>query len=125
MLGRTSWISTRAGLDLGGGVMRLAPNSLGVHPQVNLGRSSGILLHLTSLPGGKLGRAGYEFVDWLVSAGQSWWQILPVGPPDRHGSPYTPDSVFAASPAFLAEPDAPVSAAELDSFRARERFWIE
>ena len=74
---------------------------------VNLPRSSGILLHVTSLPGGRLGTAAYSFVDWLAAAGQSWWQVLPLGPPDRSGSPYTSSSAFAGWPGLLAEPEAP------------------
>ncbi|HEY4349014.1 MAG TPA: 4-alpha-glucanotransferase [Gaiellaceae bacterium] len=94
-------------------------------PQANLSRSSGILHHLTSFPGGRLGPAAYEFVDWLAAAGQSWWQILPLGPPDRHGSPYTADSVFAASPALLADTAAPVARDEEAAFRLRNAFWID
>ena len=45
---------------------------------------SGVQLHLTSLPGGRLGREAYRFVDWLAAAGQTWWQVLPLGPPDRY-----------------------------------------
>ena len=71
---------------------------------MNLPRSSGILLHVTSLPGGRLGTAAYGFVDWLAAAGQSWWQVLPLGPPDRSGSPYTSSSAFAGWPGLLAEP---------------------
>ena len=57
-------------------------------PDVNdTPRSSGILLHLTSLPGGRLGDEAYRFADWLAEAGQSWWQLLPLGPPDRYRSP--------------------------------------
>jgi 4-alpha-glucanotransferase len=92
---------------------------------VNLPRSSGILLHVTSLPGGRLGSAAYRFVDWLAAAGQSWWQVLPLGPPDRSGSPYTSSSAFAGWPGLLATPDASVSAAELDAFRAAHAFWID
>ena len=44
--------------------------------------SSGVLLHPTSLPGGRLGEPP-AFVDWLAAAGQSWWQVLPLGPPGR------------------------------------------
>jgi 4-alpha-glucanotransferase len=84
-----------------------------------------VLLHLTSLPGGKLGTPAFEFVDWLASAGQSWWQMLPVGPPDRNGSPYWPQSVFAGWRGFLAEPDARVSGDEITAFRERHRFWLE
>src|SRR6516225_1530961 len=79
-------------------------------------RSSGILLHPTSLPSGKLDREAYRFVDWLAAARQSWWQVLPLGPPDEHGSPYRAASAFACSPAVLADPHAAVNAAEVDDF---------
>src|ERR1700722_6664218 len=87
-------------------------------------RSSGIQLHLTSLPGGGLGAEAFRFVDWLAAAGQSWWQLLPLGPPDRYRSPYKAHSAFAAWPGLLANRRAPVSAAELVEFRERESFWI-
>jgi 4-alpha-glucanotransferase len=86
-------------------------------------RSSGVQLHITSLPGGRLGREAYRFVDWLADAGQTWWQVLPLGPPDRYGSPYKSRSAFAAWPGLLADPRAPVSAAEIAEFRERESFW--
>ena len=89
-----------------------------------LPRSSGVQLHITSLPGGRLGPDAFRFVDWLATAGQSWWQMLPLGPPDRHRSPYKAHSAFAAWPALLANRRAPVSAAELVEFREREAFWI-
>ena len=88
-------------------------------------RSSGLLLHVTSLPGGTLGPDAYEFVDWLEAAGQSWWQVLPLNPPDAFGSPYTSSSVFAAWSGLLAEPGAPVSREELRQFRRRHAYWIE
>jgi 4-alpha-glucanotransferase len=91
---------------------------------INLQRSSGVQLHLSSLPGGTLGPEAYKFADWLASAGQSWWQVLPVGPPDRRRSPYKSRSAFAAWPGLLASPQAPVSAAEISDFRSREAFWI-
>ena len=69
---------------------------------IELPRSSGVQLHLTSLPGGRLGPEAYRFVDWLAAAGQTWWQVLPLGPPDRYGSPYKARSAFAAWPGFLA-----------------------
>ena len=86
-------------------------------------RASGVLLHITSLPGGRLGRPAYEFVDWLVDAGQSWWQVLPLNPPDAFGSPYTSSSAFAGWRGLLAKPDAPVSAAEIRQFKARHAYW--
>ena len=90
---------------------------------MELSRSSGVLLHPTSLPGGRLGEEAYRFVDWLAEAGQSWWEVLPLGPPDEHGSPYRARSAFAGSTALLAEPRAPVSADEVDDFVARHAYW--
>lgn len=87
-------------------------------------RSSGVQLHITSLPGGRLGAEAYRFVDWLAAAGQSWWQVLPLGPPDRYRSPYKSSSAFAAWRGLLADPRAPVSASETDEFRERHAFWI-
>ena len=88
-------------------------------------RSSGVQLHPTSLPGGRLGDEAYRFVDWLAAAGQTWWQTLPLGPPGEGGSPYKSPSAFAASPALLGDPGAPVAADELAAFRERERYWVE
>jgi 4-alpha-glucanotransferase len=86
-------------------------------------RSSGVLLHPTSLPGGRLGEEAYRFVDWLAEAGQSWWQVLPLGPPDEYGSPYRGRSAFAGSTGLLAEPRAEVSPEELESFVSRHPYW--
>jgi 4-alpha-glucanotransferase len=91
---------------------------------VNIARSSGVQLHPTSLPGGRLGVEAFAFVDWLSAAGQSWWQMLPLGPPDRFGSPYKSRSAFAVSPALLADPAAAVSRAQEAEFRERHAFWI-
>jgi 4-alpha-glucanotransferase len=88
-------------------------------------RSSGVQLHPTSLASGRLGDDAYRFVDWLARAGQSWWQMLPLGPPDRAGSPYKSRSAFAAWRGLLADPAAAVSDDEIDEFRARESFWID
>ena len=81
-------------------------------------------LHITSLPGGTLGTEARRFVDWLAAAGQSWWQVLPLGPPDRHHSPYKAASAFAAWPGLLADRRAPVSASEEIDFRDRHSFWL-
>ena len=82
-----------------------------------------MLLHPTTLPGGRLGDEAYRFVDWLAAAGQSWWQVLPLGPPDEHGSPYRARSAFAAWAGLLAEPRAPVSADEVENFVSRHPYW--
>ena len=68
-------------------------------------RSSGILLPISSLPSpygiGALGKEAYEFVDFLVEAGQAWWQILPVGPTSYGDSPYQSFSSHAGNPYFV------------------------
>lgn len=51
-----------------------------------------------------MGRSAYRFVDWLVEAGQGYWQILPLGPVDEHGSPYKSASAFAGNE-LLISPD--------------------
>ena len=67
--------------------------------------SCGILLHLTSLPSsygiGTLGQAAYDFVDFLRDAGQSCWQILPIGPTGYGDSPYQSFSTFAGNPYLI------------------------
>ena len=64
-------------------------------------RKSGILMHISSLPGpygiGSMGKASYDFVDFLVSAGQSYWQILPLNPTGYGDSPYQSFSTFAGN----------------------------
>ena len=68
-------------------------------------RCCGILLHLSSLPSpygiGTMGRAAYSFVDFLSSAGQSLWQLLPLGPTSCGDSPYQSFSSFAGNPYFI------------------------
>ena len=90
---------------------------------MELARSAGILLHPTSLPSGKIDRDAYAFVDWLAAAGQSWWQVLPLGPPDEFDSPYRSPSAFAASAQLLARPDERVTGGEIEDFVARHPFW--
>ncbi len=68
-------------------------------------RTSGVLLHPTSLPGGResgdLGAEARAFVDFLADAGQSWWQMLPVGPTGYANSPYSAQSAFAGNPLLI------------------------
>src|SRR5512136_1261487 len=68
-------------------------------------RSSGILLHPTSLPGpygcGDLGDVSRHFIEWLVVAGQRVWQILPLEPTGYGNSPYMALSAFAGNPLLI------------------------
>jgi 4-alpha-glucanotransferase len=72
-------------------------------------RSSGILLHPTSLPGpygiGDIGPEAYRWIDFLADTGCSLWQVLPLGPTGYGDSPYQCFSAFAGNP-YLISPDA-------------------
>lgn len=80
-------------------------------------RASGILMHITSLPGpygiGDLGPIAYNFADHLADAGQSFWQILPLGPTGYADSPYACLSAFAGNPLLIS----------LD--KLKERGWLK
>src|SRR5271166_4769378 len=69
-------------------------------------RSSGILLHPTSLPGahgiGELGGEAHRFADFLKDAGQRIWQVLPLGPTGYGDSPYQCFSAFAGNPLLVS-----------------------
>ena len=68
-------------------------------------RAAGILMPISSLPSeygiGCFSKSAYEFVDWLKKAGQSYWQILPLGPTSYGDSPYQSFSTFAGNPYFI------------------------
>ena len=75
---------------------------------MDLKRSSGILLHITSLPSpfgiGDMGPEAYEFVEFLEASGTKYWQVLPLTPTDatyKH-SPYSSDSAFAGNPLLIS-----------------------
>lgn len=84
---------------------------------MNFPRASGILLHPTSLPGafgiGDLGGEAYKFVDLLVESGQTYWQILPLGPTGPSNSPYSSYSAFAGN-TLLISPESLVADGLLD-----------
>jgi 4-alpha-glucanotransferase len=90
---------------------------------MSFSRSSGILLHPTSLPGrygiGDLGSEARQFADFLQAAGQSIWQVLPVNPTGYGDSPYQSFSAFAGNPLLISLEDlcnrGYLTAAELDA----------
>ena len=70
-----------------------------------LSRASGMLMHPTSLPSpfgiGDLGKVAYAWIDFMAAAGQTIWQILPLGPTGYGDSPYQTTSVFAGNPLLI------------------------
>jgi len=87
-------------------------------------RRSGVLLHPTSLPSpfgiGDLGHHAYQFIDFLASAGQSYWQILPLSPTGYGDSPYQALSAFAGNP-MLIDPHGLIEKGHLSEADIEER----
>src|SRR5215472_8196682 len=73
---------------------------------MRLPRLTGILLHPISLPSrggiGDFGPSTYEFLDFLATARQGLWQVLPLGPPANGNSPYSSISAFAGNPLLIS-----------------------
>lgn len=69
-------------------------------------RAGGVLMHLSSLPGacgiGSMGEPAFRFIDFLKEAGQTFWQLLPLGPSGWGNSPYEPLSAFAGNPYYIS-----------------------
>jgi 4-alpha-glucanotransferase len=88
-------------------------------------RAAGVLLHVTSLPSpygiGDLGSAAFSWIDRLHSAGQRWWQLLPLGPTGYGNSPYQSMSSFAANPALIS-PDSLIAEGLLKTADCRVEF---
>jgi 4-alpha-glucanotransferase len=86
-------------------------------------RTSGVLMHVTSLPSpygiGDVGPAAFAWVDRLHDAGQSWWQALPLGPTGCGNSPYSALSSFAGN-ALLVSPDLLIEDGLLDPGECNE-----
>lgn len=89
-------------------------------------RESGILMHLTSLPGpygiGTMGWQAYKFIDFLVEAGQKNWQILPLNPTGFGNSPYQSFSACAGNP-YLIDLDMLAQEGLLQKEEIEAQFW--
>ena len=92
------------------------PKGSGPRPVLDR-RRAGVLLHPTSLPTGNFGTDAWRFVDVLSATGTSVWQMLPLGPTHRDGSPYHCLSVHALNPALLS-PERLVESGLLESASA-------
>lgn len=90
-------------------------------------RRAGLLLHPTSLPGGRLDSDAESLLEWMHQHHLSTWQILPLSLPDPTGSPYQSRSAFAMDPALLdgSLHHEPVTDQQLGDFRSRQADWIE
>ena len=90
-------------------------------------RESGILMHITSLPGpygvGTMGKEAYRFVDFLKKAGQHYWQILPLTPTGYGDSPYQSCSTFAGNH-YLIDLDMLIEEGLLKKSEVENRDWF-
>jgi len=89
-------------------------------------RESGVLMAMSSLPSpwgiGTMGASAFHFVDFLKASGQSYWQLLPLGPTSYGDSPYASFSTFAGNP-YLIDLDELVEAGLLRREELEERSW--
>lgn len=102
--------------------------------QMPMSHGMGVVCHVTSVPNpahpgmpGTLGAPSFSFVDYLSRAGQRYWQVLPVNPTDKHGSPYAGLSAFAGNPRLMERgPENPEpSVKELAESAEYQRFMKE
>ena len=89
-------------------------------------RKSGILMHITSLPGkygiGTMGKSAFDFVDFLYKSGQQSWQILPLTPTGYGDSPYQSNSAYAGNP-YLIDLDLLIEEGLLKREEVEDRDW--
>jgi len=89
------------------------------------GRRAGVLLHVTSLPSGKLDDDALRWLDYLAAAGLSTWQVLPLVIPDGNRSPYQSPSAFAMNPQLLPDHGAPVNESEFERYCMEQAYWLD
>jgi 4-alpha-glucanotransferase len=88
-------------------------------------RSAGVLLHVTSLPSGRLDDDALRWIDFMADSGLGVWQVLPLVIPDGNGSPYQSASAFATDPRLLPAQPAPVNESDYATYCAREAYWLD
>ena len=89
----------------------------------DIGRSAGVICHVSSIPGGRLGSAARDFVDYIASAGFSIWQVLPLNPAGMGDSPYSSYAAFAGDPRFIDKDELP-AADGFDEFVNSNAYWL-
>lgn len=87
-------------------------------------RSAGVICHISSIPGGRLGKPARQFADYLRSAGLRLWQVLPLDPPGLGGSPYSSNAAFAGDPRLINDEELP----DMTGFRTfceENSYWLD
>jgi 4-alpha-glucanotransferase len=83
-----------------------------------------VLLHVTSLPSGRLDDDALRWLDFMSDAGLRVWQVLPLVIPDGHGSPYQSESAFAMDPRLLPIQPEPIDEADFEAYCDRQAHWL-
>ena len=92
---------------------------------LELPRASGVLCHLSSIPGnGALGAAGRSFIDWLSASGFKLWQLLPVNPAGAGNSPYFSPCVFAGDVRYIDNTELPDDSG-FETFCEENAYWLD
>lgn len=86
-------------------------------------RAAGVICHVSSIPGGKMGSSARDFVDYIASAGFKIWQVLPLNPAGTGNSPYSSHSTFAGEPAFIDYDELPDKAG-FSAFVDQNAEWL-
>ena len=89
----------------------------------DLGKRAGVICHISSLPGRKLGKGARDFVDYIASAGFKIWQVLPLNPAGLGSSPYSSYAAFAGEPAFIDRDEQP-SGDGFEAFVEKNSYWL-
>ncbi len=93
------------------------------HEKEDLGRSAGVICHLSSLGEQPLGKKARDFVDFLADAGFGVWQVLPLNPPGLGDSPYDSASAFAGDTRFINRSEIPDDE-DFDEFCDDNAWWL-
>ncbi len=88
-------------------------------------RHAGALLHVTSLPSGRLDDDALRWIDFMADAGLSVWQVLPLVIPDTHGSPYQSESAFAMNPGLLPLSLPAIDEAAFEAYCEHTAYWLD
>lgn len=88
-------------------------------------RKSGVICHISSLPGGTMGKPARDFIDWMESVGLKVWQILPINPKGVGSCPYNSISAFAGDPDLINFDEIPTDRDNFRTFMLGNQFWLD
>lgn len=88
-------------------------------------RKSGVICHISSLPGGTMGKPARDFIDWMQSVGLKVWQVLPINPKGIGNCPYNTFSAFAGDPELISFDEIPLDRDNFRTFMLENQYWLD